>query len=233
MLAAVTPAEMYADTRERLVELFASLTEEQLRHTVPATPAWTVKDVAAHLAGVADDVSAGRVEGAATDPWTAKQVEARRDTPLPEILAEWREKGPRVDGLFEVAGPGAFRLVIDAVTHEQDVRGALGLPGGRDTRAAAWSLQQLLGAVDGRVRSKHLPPLRVAAGDDEWILGTKEGSDPAVPAATLRATHFELLRGLIGRRSVAQLRAYAWEGDAEPYIPLLAVFPPAQHDIAE
>ena len=38
---------------------------------VPATPEWRAHDVLAHLVGVTDDVVNGRLDGIATDAWTA------------------------------------------------------------------------------------------------------------------------------------------------------------------
>lgn len=228
MLAAMTPAQMYAATRARLTDLFRSLSPEQLDTVVPSTPSWTVLDVARHLAGVADDIGAGRIEGAATDPWTAAQVDARKDASLDEVLAEWDDKGPVVEKLLDDVGPAAYRLVIDVVTHEQDVRGAVGRPGGRDEPSADWSVQQLVGGVDYAARRAGVGPLRIRGGSDEWIVGG-EGE----PVATVTAPAYELLRALIGRRSLAQIRAYAWEGDSEPFVELLPVFPAAATDIIE
>ena len=224
----VTPAQMYAATRARLSDLFRTLSLEQLEAVVPSTPSWTVLDVARHLAGVADDIGAGRIEGAATDPWTAAQVEARKEASLDEVLSEWDAKAPIVEKLLDEAGPAAYRLVIDVVTHEQDVRGAVGLPGGRDEPSADWSLQQLVGGVDYATRRAGVGPLRIRGGTDEWIVGG-EGE----PVATVTAPAYELLRALIGRRSVGQIRAYEWEGDAEPFVELLPIFPAAATDITE
>lgn len=225
---ALTPAQMYAATRQRLIELFRSLSPDELATTVPCTPAWTVLDVARHLAGVADDVSAGRIEGAATDPWTAAQVDARQGRSIDEVLAEWEDKSAAVESILEAVGAPAHRLVIDVVTHEQDVRGALGRPGGRDEPAAEWALQQLVGAVDFAVQRAGEAPLRITSGTDEWIVG-----GAGEPAATLDAPRFELLRALIGRRSAGQIRRYSWTGDPEPYVHLLPVFPAAAVDITE
>jgi hypothetical protein len=54
------------------------------------------------------------------------------------------------------------------------------------------------------------------------------------PSAILRASRFELLRAMTGRRSQAQVRAFAWEGQADPERLLLAPFfqPPAD-DLVE
>lgn len=223
-----TLAAYYRETRERFTELLRSLSPDQLATPVPATPLWTVLDVARHLAGVCDDVISGRLEGAATDPWTERQVAARHDATVDDVIAEWDEKGPQMEGIFDAAGTAAFRLVIDAVTHEQDVRGALGLDGARDTAAAEWSLQQLVANVDRQIKKAGAPPLRITSGVDEWLVG-----GDGEPAATLDADRYELLRALIGRRSVRQMEAYGWTGDAARYVSLLPVFPPSPGDIVE
>ncbi|MGH2758175.1 MAG: hypothetical protein ACRDKJ_01280, partial [Actinomycetota bacterium] len=43
---------------------------------------------------------AGNLEGVATDPWTAKQVEARRGRKIPQLLAEWSEHADAIDPLL-------------------------------------------------------------------------------------------------------------------------------------
>ena len=224
----MTPEEMYADTRVRLTELFRSLSASDLELVAPATPEWTVGDIARHLAGAADDVTAGRIEGAASDPWTAKQVDARRTTPIDAVLAEWDEKGPRVEAVIASAGRAAYAMVMDVVTHEQDVRGAVARPGARETDAAKWTTQQLVGFLDGSVRAAAVAPLRILAGTDEYIVG-----GDGEPGATATIDPFELLRLVMGRRSVNQLRAYRGEGDRDAYIPLMTIFGPAASDVVE
>ena len=66
-----------------------------------------MKDVYAHLAGLCADVEAGRLEGAGTDEWTARQVDERKDRTLAENVAELREKGPvLVEALETLSGLG-------------------------------------------------------------------------------------------------------------------------------
>jgi hypothetical protein len=60
-----------------------------------------------------------------------------------------------------------------------------------------------------------------------WAFGT------GAPAATLRASDFELLRAFMGRRSRAQLLALGWDADAGPYVDHLHVFGPAAADVVE
>jgi hypothetical protein len=58
-----------------------------------------------------------------------------------------------------------------------------------------------------------IPPLRFDVGDKSYTAGEGEA------AATVHASRFELFRAMSGRRSPEQIRAYRWEGDADPYIP--------------
>ena len=75
----------------------------------PACPGWTVHDVVAHLSGAVDDALQGRMEGAPSPAWTARQVEARHDQSVAAILAEWERSldAPERDRL-EAQG---YRLV--------------------------------------------------------------------------------------------------------------------------
>jgi len=75
----------YRDTRLRITEVVTAPGVDAAMR-VPATPEWTVKDVVAHLAGVCADILAGNLEGLTTEPWTAAQVEARRDKDLGQCL---------------------------------------------------------------------------------------------------------------------------------------------------
>jgi hypothetical protein len=83
----MTPEEIYPQIRARLCDLAATLPAEQLLSQVPALPAWTVRDVFGHLAGVCADVYRGNVEGAATSQWTQAQVDERRDLSVAEVAA--------------------------------------------------------------------------------------------------------------------------------------------------
>src|SRR5262245_55864456 len=71
---------------------------------VAACPQWTVKNTISHLAGVAADVLAGNLEGVATDPWTAAQVDARRERSLADILDEWEADDPQVEAMSDAFG---------------------------------------------------------------------------------------------------------------------------------
>src|SRR5687768_14546284 len=118
--------DLYARGRARIIELAGAGDPASV---VPTCPAWTVKDTVAHCAGVASDILAGNLDGAPGDPWTAAQVDARRDTSLDEIVAEWQEAGPQIDGMIDSFGPAGAQLLFDLATHEHDIRLALDAPG--------------------------------------------------------------------------------------------------------
>ena len=207
-------AAAYAGGRARISALVADLDEQRAGTLVHGSPQWRVKDVVAHVAGICADILAGNIDGVATDPWTAAQVDARRTVPVSEIVEEWRELGPQVEAVLPSFPPEpAAQLLADLTTHEHDVRGALGRPGARDSDALAISLEFVAPNFISALAGRDLPALCLRAGDAEWM------ADGARPVASVSADRFELLRALTGRRSASQLRQLRWEGDPEPYLP--------------
>lgn len=246
--------DVYKGIRERVVELLRTR-EDAADTTVPACPDWTVKDAAAHLSGVCDDITTGNLEGVATDPWTSAQVAKRRDWSLAEVLDEWSEKGPQVDPLVHLfPGRVGSQLILDTTTHEHDIRHAVGAPGAKGAEGVMIGTRMLVevGFFAG-VSKRGLPPLEIVAGDMRWVVGTGEpaaadteegivaaaaeeagrillGGDlpdtsDVAPAGSLKIEPFELMRALTGRRSADQIRAYDWSVDPEPYLPVFTFGP--------
>lgn len=183
-------------------------------------PEWTVKDLLAHVTGVISDILDGRLEGVATDPWTAAQVDARRDRTIDELLAEWNEKAPNVEAMADDFGPPGRQLVLDVVTHEHDLRGAVNAPGAEDTSAVVIGSDFIVPGYLGAVAEKGLGPLEISTPDGgRWTSGDGE------PASRLHATRYEVMRALTGRRSAEQVRAMQWDGDATPYLEALTYGP--------
>lgn len=209
-------AELYRQGRARMVALVHDLDPAGAATIVPASPAWTVADVMAHMAGIAADVTAGKVEGAGTDAWTDDQVASRKGTPIAELVAEWEANAAGVEAMLgAVPARAGLRVVADLVTHEHDIRGALGRGGDRDSPGVEAALQAYVGGLHARLKGKGLGPLRLVAGNEEWVVGA---GDDAEPQATVRAEPFDLFRALSGRRSRSQIEDLDWEGSPSPFV---------------
>ena len=220
--------EVHRQGRERVLELAEDIDDAQAATIVRACPQWTVKDVYAHMVGVPADALAGRLDGVATDPWTARQVEERADRSLEEICAELRDLGPAFDDVIAAVGDAMDpRLYVDQWTHEQDVRGTLGRPGARDIPIVGWIVARLLGLMGDGWAEKGLPTVRIVGSSVDSVLGD------GAPALTLQTSDFELARALIGRRSRDEYLNMGWDGDASVVVDRLHVFPLALQDLAE
>jgi hypothetical protein len=167
------------------------------------------------VAGVADDVLGGRLEGAGTDPWTAAQVAARGDKPTGDVLAEWNSIAPQLEAVLDSFGPAGHQLVMDTVTHEHDLRLALGAPGERASDAVAIGLGWLVAAFQGATGA----PVEVVETDG----AQRTWAPPSGAAvATVRGSSFDLLRSLSGRRTLDEVRSLSWDGDVDAVLPSIA-----------
>jgi len=180
----------YVALRRRVIDLLRDRDESDGERNVPHCPAWTVRDLLAHMVGVPEDILAGRMEGVTTEAWTAAQVDRHRGESLAELLDSWESLSTQFDSVLPmIPAPINSQMVLDAVTHEHDLRHALGVPGARD--------------VDG---------VAVAVG---WLLYTADGASPGV-AGQLRSLDlddFDLLRVGTGRRSRAQIAGVGLDVD--------------------
>ena len=207
----------YADMRRRLSAVLAEFDDDRAATTpVPACPGWSVTDLSAHVYGVARDVADGNVAGAGSPAWTASQVERFAPLGLAGLVAAWNEVGPG----FEESASGfpeaiAAQITFDSGAHEQDLRGALGRPGARDTASVQIGIE-FIGASLGRLAEEgDLPGVEFVTPDLTVVVG------PGPERVRLQADTFTVSRALTGRRSTAQLVSLPWEGDPTPY---LAVF---------
>jgi uncharacterized protein (TIGR03083 family) len=200
-------ADAYRAVRARTTELVQDASADSLERIAPATPEWRVRDVLAHLVGVSADAVAGRLDGVATDPWTAAQVRARRDASVGEMLDEWRDTAPQFEqALTDLPDTIGGQAVTDAITHEQDIRHALGKPGARECDAIDVAFAFCCWA---RTQSG-APALRIITEHGETLAGT------GVPIATVEVSQFEFIRATTGRRCAAEVAAYRWEGAVDP-----------------
>ncbi|MGH3319835.1 MAG: maleylpyruvate isomerase N-terminal domain-containing protein [Streptosporangiaceae bacterium] len=200
-------SELYRGARERVSDLvFAHPEADDV--PAPATPGWRVHDVVAHLTGAAEDLAGGwRPTGGPTDEWTAGHVARGKDVPIVELLEKWARLAPTVERLLD-ATP-VWPVVVDAGTHEHDIRGALGNKEARDSDVVTVSATVLL-------KSLEVPQsLLVKTELREVPVGPRTGEDAPV---TLTTTTFEAFRWRLGRRSRRQLAAMDWSGDPAPYL---------------
>jgi uncharacterized protein (TIGR03083 family) len=223
-------ADEYAAARASVRALLADADDEVAHLVVPSCPAWTVHDLCAHLTGVpAALVARDNPPPGDNQEWVDRQVAARADRDLTELLDEWDAVGPAFEGLMRKL-PRAFGgLVYDAVAHEHDLRGALGRPGARDTAGVLASVDLLMAMVERDLTAEGPTPgtLRVRAGEREWVVGQGE------PVVSLTTTPFEAMRLLGSRRSRDQIVAAPWDGDVEPFIAALAHMALPEPDIVE
>jgi len=184
-------AASYVDLRARVIDLLRSTPDSLGNIVVPCTPEWTIRQLAAHLVGVPEDVLAGRMEGVTTDAWTHAQVERYGDLTLTELADLSESSAPKIDAIIHnFPQPIISQFVMDAVTHEQDMRSALGVPGGRDSKA-----------------------IEVGVG---FFLNLFEANDPPLFDALLntRVSQWDVLRSVTGRRTVEQMNALGLDGEA-------------------
>jgi hypothetical protein len=59
----------------------------------------------------------------------------QENSELEQVLADWADHAGTVEPMLNDIGQPMGQLVFDVWTHEQDIRGALGEPGGRDSAA--------------------------------------------------------------------------------------------------
>jgi uncharacterized protein (TIGR03083 family) len=206
-------AQAYEGVHVRLLELLADRTGEE---PVACCPGWTVRDVVAHLTGLCEDWVEGRLDGYASDAWTARQVARFAHDPLVEILARWGSVFEAFLALPDdpVMGPPGRWAFGDAIVHEADIRGAIGaerVP----SEAVALALKGSIARWRQVVADWRLPTLLLRCPDlREWWLGDR-GDLNAIVA---EAPSYEVFRALAGRRSVDQVRSWSWSDDPSPYI---------------
>jgi uncharacterized protein (TIGR03083 family) len=220
-------AAAYHELRGRVSDLVRAADPEALDAIAPATPEWRVRDILAHMSGVNTDIVNGNLRGVASDPWTDAQVATRRDWTVEELLDEWDTNGSVVETNAAMLGSAAGQWVNDACTHEHDIRHALGAPGARDSGAVAiafeWGTDMLARGLDGQGATGLLV---------ETDCGTKAVGSTE-PRATVSVERFELVRAMTGRRSVAQMEAYGWDGTPQAEHLVLAIFTPRPADFVE
>lgn len=217
--------EEWTRAQQRVIDLMTGPPDSAVQRFVPACPDWTVRDLLSHMVGLGVDVLAGDEPDDHNDRWTQRQVDERRGRDVATLLDEWR-------GVTEplrawMADNGA-RPLGDVIIHEQDLRGALGVPGGQETDGLHAIRDRFLDRF--RPRVENLAPIALLGDGWQWV----SAGDVADAAVALRAPAFDLARALVSRRSARQLRSWTERGDVTPYLDAFAVLGPLpESDLAE
>lgn len=209
---------LYQQTMDRITEL-VSAPDVSVDARVAACPGWSVRNVLAHMAGVAQDWAAGRRAAPPNDEQTAAQVARFDGAGVPDILRAWSEAAA---ALPRLAREGIVPPLGDIVVHEHDIRDALGRPGARDSAALHCVSDQLLSKLVTPV------PVRITVEDGDYRCGPDGDSE-----IDLKTTRFEAVRWRTGRRSRDQMAAMAWSGDPAPVLDHLYMFGPTAVDLIE
>jgi uncharacterized protein (TIGR03083 family) len=222
------PAEMYESERAAFIAFLRGQAVDRLDVMVTATPGWAVRDVVAHVVGIAADLNAKRFGDGDGDAWTAAQVAARRGRSIDELAIEWDREAPTFEhGLRLFGYTFAAHYLADLLQHIIDVRAALDgtwLPADQHLAVAVdfylTSFEESLaaagaGAVDVRV------------GDEHWRLGNGDS------IASVTTSRFELFRSLGGRRTRQEIRSLDWAGDVDAVVDLVSRYPTPSRSLGE
>ena len=215
--------DAYLEVQDRLIAVVSSASENALGTVVPATPSWTVKDVLAHVTGLASDTVNGSLPaidpleqwraGAQVTVMTDRQVASRKDKNVDEVLSEWREATDLITSMIRGDSPfppgstydTGVVFVTDLTVHEQDIQAALGLGRPPIDKALSIATSGYCFALDYRFRQEGVGALTLRYEGKEKLMG--EGRS----RATLEADRYELVRAMAGRRNRSQLLALKWE----------------------
>ncbi|WP_148616528.1 maleylpyruvate isomerase N-terminal domain-containing protein [Nocardioides rubriscoriae] len=215
---------LYRSVRLRLSALLRQEDERDPRmwdEDVRACPGWSVHGVLAHLVGNLEDGRAGRLTGPPGPEATGAQLDRHRGDTGPELLDLWDLYGPVAEASF-TQSPGRWPPFLDALSHEHDVRTALGLPGARDHRDVEVAARVLVGPWSVSDASTAPGALILQFAQD--------GAD----APGLEVDCFTWLRVRMGRRTPEEIRTLGWRGTpSAELMSRLPVFGPTAHSLGE
>jgi len=233
------------ETYRSISRLGASLDETQWKLPTDL-PGWTVQDNLAHLIGTERSLQGLGTTGHVSPPveyvknpiglFNEHEVDARRSSSGADVLAEWDELielrlqtlRAADDEYFDApaqtpTGPGTVAdflhiRILDCWSHEQDMRRAVGIPGGFDGGSAAHTIDRLVRTLPIVIGKRAGTPEGSAVAVD--ITGPVErhllyevrdgraglvGASSAGPLATIGLDSETFAVLALGRRSAADL----------------------------
>jgi uncharacterized protein (TIGR03083 family) len=210
---------LYRAERRELLDLLRPLPAAALQTVVPATPAWSVHDVVAHLTGITADLNALRFDAATPEDWTARQVAERRGSSLADLEDEWEREAPRFEEGLELLGYElGSHYVGDLLQHSCDVREALDEAPVDDDLALAVALDFYVDGFSQTLTAAGVGAVEVRVGHEGWTAGAGE------VVATVTAARLPLLRAFGGRVGADDVRAFGWSGDVEAVLPFVNAY---------
>lgn len=209
-----TEAIEWRAAMSRVCDLVEAATPEAVESVVPACPDWRVRDLVAHMIGVGRDAAAGDEPDDHDDAWTQAHVDSRRDRSVAGLLTEWRAAADEIEQHVRSIDP---RPLADLTIHEQDLRGALAVPGARDTAGIGLVRARMAQRLAAALATQEVPgPVRLQS--PTWTWQSEDGS----PGVVLDAPAYDLFGALTSRRTADQLRSWVVAGDVEPYLDAFA-----------
>ncbi len=202
---------IYLAVRDRMCALVEQMSTSDAEKIVPSCPDWTVHDLLAHQTSMPTALIAGDMPSGDIEAWIQGLVDARRDTSIGDLLAEWRADDAALAGLLANVGI----LVGDLVVHEGDLAGALVVAADRTAPESEALLPGALAGLKGPVTEAGLGAIEVRHGDRSWR------THDAEPGWSFETHPWEAFRALSSRRTADELRAIPHTGDVEPYFAIL------------
>jgi uncharacterized protein (TIGR03083 family) len=174
---------------------------------IPSCPEWTARDLVGHLTGICA-FAIGRMSG-----WP-EAVRSSAGMDIHGLVEEWTRMGKRAEDMLAARGDrrGSI-MVMDAFTHELDLRYALGASLPVDHPAFPRAFEILLNGFSAEVAAHGLPAVLIEVEERRWQAGVGE------PVATLSGDRYDIFRSLAGRRTPEQITRLGWSRDSHRWLP--------------
>ena len=182
-------SDVYLQCVRDVLDLYASADDDRLLAPIRFSPQWNGHQLLCHLAGASSDLATGRLDGAPSPAWTARQVKERAGSSVSELSAEFAGNAETVASQCEErSGPVP---AWDVSVHTGDLYESWSLPTMPKGLELGWSpvLVDCLAFLTG---VNALPGKLVTASGEIW------GAPSGVP--TMVTSDYELFRALFGRR---------------------------------
>lgn len=197
-------SDVYLHCVRDVLDLYAGADDERLSAPIRFSPQWHGQQLLCHLAGASSDLATGRLDGAPSPAWTARQVKERAGSSVSELSAELAGNAETVASqCVERSGPVP---AWDVSVHTGDLYESWSLPTMPGGLELGWSpvLVDCLHFLSDRGA---LAGGLVTTSGDTW--GALTGNPTVV------TSDYELFRALFGRRSRSAIADNVAVGDPE------------------